>query len=305
MNMTANAVQVFSYEGNPVRSLIRDDEPWFVGKDVCAALDIKNHTDSLSRLDADEKGVAITDPLSKTDRGGGAQEVTIVSEPGVYRLVFTSRTEAAERFKRWLAHEVLPALRRTGAFALAAGDDEDMPKLSHGMLWGQPVAKVNAAARLIGVVSRIYGPEAARALWEREKGLPNLSKLSVAAMSGAADGDAVGCFKHLLRAAIGAQRTIAAHLDLAWHDRLAADALEPFGVAIVDRPQGQFLAVAEKNRFLKSLYGNTQWGDSWRLALAKLPDTRPAKTARKFGNEESRFLLIPRSTVNKIRFPGH
>lgn len=116
----------FRFESRPVRVQDRDGEPWFVGKDVCDCLEISNHNDSLSRLEDDErKGVAITDPLGKNP-----QTLICINEPGLYRLIFTSRTEKAEAFKRWLAHEVLPALRRQGRYELSAaarGDDMDGP----------------------------------------------------------------------------------------------------------------------------------------------------------------------------------
>lgn len=110
----------FAFEERLVRATQRGADPWFVGRDVCACLGLRNSKDALSTLDPDEKGVATTDPLGP----GGEQSVTIVSEPGVYRLVFRSRKPEAERFKRWLAHEVLPQLRRTGAFAPSATTGE-------------------------------------------------------------------------------------------------------------------------------------------------------------------------------------
>ena len=104
----------FAFEDHLVRVVKQGDEPWFVGRDVCKVLQIKNETQAMSRLDSDERrdGVCITDPI------GREQSVIVVSEPGVFRLVFSSRKPEAERFKRWLAHEVLPELRRTGSYAL-------------------------------------------------------------------------------------------------------------------------------------------------------------------------------------------
>lgn len=102
----------FDFESHRVRIVIDADGPWFVGKDVCAALNLSNHNKALSRLNEDErKGVIISDPL-----GGNRQKAIGINEPGIYRLVFTSRVDAAERFKRWLAHEVLPAIRRDGSY---------------------------------------------------------------------------------------------------------------------------------------------------------------------------------------------
>lgn len=102
----------FNFEHHNVRVVVENNEPWFIGKDVCAALGLSNHKQALTRLNPDEKkGVIISDPLGKN-----RQNATGVNEPGIYRLVFTSRVEAAERFKRWLAHEVLPAIRKTGSY---------------------------------------------------------------------------------------------------------------------------------------------------------------------------------------------
>lgn len=106
------AINPLLFEGEHlVRQVTSDGELWFVGADVCKVLGLANPHSSLALLDDDEKGVHTMDTL------GGAQTVTIVSEAGVYRLVFKSRKPVAERFKRWLAHEVIPSIRKTGSYA--------------------------------------------------------------------------------------------------------------------------------------------------------------------------------------------
>ena len=95
-----------------IRTLSVDGEPWFVAADVCRALDIKNSRDAIARLDDDEKGVALTDTL------GGKQEMSTVNESGLYALVLGSRKPEAKQFKRWITHEVIPAIRRTGAYSV-------------------------------------------------------------------------------------------------------------------------------------------------------------------------------------------
>lgn len=94
-----------------VREIDRDGEAWFVGLDVCRVLGIKDHHQALERLDADERG-RYTIPTPSGD-----QEMIVITEAGVYRLVFTSRKPVAERFKRWLAHDVIPAIRKTGSYS--------------------------------------------------------------------------------------------------------------------------------------------------------------------------------------------
>ena len=114
-----NKMQVFSSEqfGN-VRVVERDGEPWFVAADVCKALEIANNRDALTRIDDDEKGVALADTL------GGKQEVTIVNEPGLYSLVLGSRKPEAKVFKRWVTHEVIPTIRKTGGYVQAGREEE-------------------------------------------------------------------------------------------------------------------------------------------------------------------------------------
>lgn len=88
-----------------------DGEPWFVLSDLCAVLDIKNVAQARNRLDPEE--VAMTQ-LAPTQVG--ARTATIVSEPGMYELVLSSRTPEAQALKRWLTHEVLPSIRQTGQY---------------------------------------------------------------------------------------------------------------------------------------------------------------------------------------------
>ncbi len=97
-------------EFGEVRTMMRDGEPWFVAADVCRALDIKNNRDAVERLDDDEKGVV------STDTPGGVQSVTIINEPGLYALVLGSRKPEAKAFKRWITHEVIPSIRKNGAY---------------------------------------------------------------------------------------------------------------------------------------------------------------------------------------------
>jgi len=95
---------------HPVRVLDRDGQAWFVLSDVCSALAIANNRHAATRLDEDEKGVVNSDTL------GGPQALTVVNEAGLYSLILTSRKPEAKQFKRWVTHEVLPTLRRTGAY---------------------------------------------------------------------------------------------------------------------------------------------------------------------------------------------
>lgn len=116
MNTRTNVIP-FHFEQHDVRVLLSDDgEPLFVARDVCRALGIETPQRAYARLDEDEKGVRQTHTL------GGAQSVTVVNEAGLYSLIFQSEKPAAKPFRRWITHEVLPSLRRTGRYELGARD---------------------------------------------------------------------------------------------------------------------------------------------------------------------------------------
>ena len=110
-----NELQIFkSHEFGEIRTTIQNGEPWFVAADVCKALDITQNRNAVARLDDDEKGVRLTDTL------GGKQKLTVVNEAGLYSLVLGSRKPEAKAFKRWITHEVLPTIRRTGGYVNSA-----------------------------------------------------------------------------------------------------------------------------------------------------------------------------------------
>lgn len=103
--------RVFSYDGQPVRTVVTDGQPWFVAKDVCDILELGNVAQAVSRLDEDEKGVI------SNDTPGGKQELLHINEPGLYSLILGSRKREAKRFKRWVTHDVLPSIRKHGLYA--------------------------------------------------------------------------------------------------------------------------------------------------------------------------------------------
>lgn len=110
---STSALVPFDFEGRQIRVFTDEQgEPWFVAADVCHVLGIGNPRQAMTRLDDDEKGVI------STDTPGGMQPVATVNEPGLYTLVLGSRKPEAKRFKRWVTHEVLPAIRRTGSYTV-------------------------------------------------------------------------------------------------------------------------------------------------------------------------------------------
>ena len=130
-----NGLQVFSYEGNEVRTVQRDGAPWWIAKDVCDVFGETNRNRAMQVLDEDEKGYTqMTTP-------GGLQQLAIVNEAGLYSLLFAmqptkargvsdeyivERQEKLRKFKRWVTHEVLPTIRRHGAYVTPAKLEELM-----------------------------------------------------------------------------------------------------------------------------------------------------------------------------------
>lgn len=110
-NKSGGEIEVFTHKDfGKIRTLMIDGEPWFVAKDICAALELGTTSKALERLDEDEKGVNSILTL------GGNQNISVVSESGLYSLVLGSRKKEAKAFKRWVTHEVIPSIRKHGAY---------------------------------------------------------------------------------------------------------------------------------------------------------------------------------------------
>lgn len=103
-------IALFDFDGHSVRVVTTDGEPWFVLADLCAVLDIANPRNTSARLAPDMKGVR---PM---DTPGGSQNLTVVSEAGMYEVVIRSDKPDAVRFRRWITSDVLPAIRKTGSY---------------------------------------------------------------------------------------------------------------------------------------------------------------------------------------------
>ncbi|MDD3030691.1 MAG: Bro-N domain-containing protein [Alphaproteobacteria bacterium] len=121
-----NQIQAFNFNSNEIR-VVRGEggEPWFVAKDVADVLSLGNSNSSVALLDDDEKGIHTVETL------GGNQEMTVVNESGLYSLILRSRKPEAKKFKKWVTSEVLPSIRKHGAYMTPATIDEiaDNPDL--------------------------------------------------------------------------------------------------------------------------------------------------------------------------------
>lgn len=105
-----NNLTTFNYNNSTIRTIQKDGETWWVLKDVCDILELSNSRRVSERLDEDEKGVTLSDTL------GGAQNLTIINESGLYKVILRSDKPEAKKFMNWVTHEVLPTIRKHGAY---------------------------------------------------------------------------------------------------------------------------------------------------------------------------------------------
>ena len=133
-----NNLQTFSKpEFGSIRTVMINNEPWFVGKDVAEVLGYSNPRDALKKhVDPEDKGVANCDTL------GGSQELTIINESGLYSLILSSKLPTAKEFKRWVTSEVLPSIRKTGTYTKPTAQNPE-------------IAQTRAAAMMLNAKSRI------------------------------------------------------------------------------------------------------------------------------------------------------
>ena len=129
------------YKNSPVRIVEKGGEPWFVAKDICDILALGNPRSSIALLDEDERGVHSMDTPS------GKQEMGIISEAGLYSLILRSRKPEAKAFQRWVTHEVLPSIRKTGAY-LSPGMSNEQVKALVATLEEEMYRRIQAENRL-------------------------------------------------------------------------------------------------------------------------------------------------------------
>lgn len=168
---------VFPLTNQETRIVDLDGNPWFIGNDVCACVSIANPRNAFARLDDDEKGVCLVDTL------GGPQELVVISEAGLYNLILRSDKPEAKAFRRWVTHEVLPQIRKTGTYGDPMKALAD-PDALRGLLLtytekvialeakvAEQAPKVQAMLRLEGAEGSMCVTDAAKVLSVRPKEL--------------------------------------------------------------------------------------------------------------------------------------
>lgn len=162
-----DAVTVFNFQDqHEVRTVVRDGEPWFVAKDICDILELTDVSQTVQSLSDDEKGTYSIRTL------GGNQRMSVVSESGLYALVFKSRKPEAQAFRKWVTSEVLPTIRKTGAYVLPRSE------LLNKEVAAREFAALKAVAELCGLEGNAAIVSADNAI-RREHGISLLQTLQI------------------------------------------------------------------------------------------------------------------------------
>ena len=269
-----NDIQVFDFEDNAVRVVDIDGEPWFVAADVARVLELSNPSKACADLDDDE--AALTSSYSRSSNGTEQKrDMLIINESGLYNLIFRSRKPEAKKFRKWVTAEVLPSIRKTGAYVAPAARDDDCASgaLEDGTL-----------TQWVGIVREarlLFGKAAARAVWAQTP----LPRIDIAETIAAFDASA-------------AENAVREILSTPFKGGTIGDFVR-------DRAEfGEMQASGVRPFFLdgKKYYavGNGFFGDKTRAVLLSMPQARRYPVSVRFGAVAVRAVLIPADFVERV-----
>ena len=268
-----NDIQVFDFEDNAVRVIEKDGEPWFVAADVARVLDFRDAYNATRVLDDDEKGTHnVSTPF-------GDQEMNVINESGLYHLVLVSRKPEAKKFRKWVTAEVLPSIRRTGAYVAPAARDDDCASgaLEDGTL-----------TQWVGIVREarlLFGKAAARAVWAQTP----LPRIDIAETIAAFDASAAeNAVREILSTPFKGGTIGDFVRDRAEFGEMQASGVRPFFL-----DGAKYYAV-----------GNGFFGDKTRAVLLSMPPARRYPVSVRFGAVAVRAVLIPADFVERLADGG-
>lgn len=164
-----NEIRKFDFKGASLRTLTDEaGEPWFVLKDCMSILDLGNPTETVKMFDEDE--FSTTEVI---DSIGRRQQAYIISEPGLYRLVMRSRKPEAKEFQRWVTHEVLPQIRKTGGYIPTSETDDDMTILTKAVMIGQRTME-QQQRKIAAQQTRIDELQPKASMWDNFVDIPDV-----------------------------------------------------------------------------------------------------------------------------------
>ncbi len=285
-----NAIVNFDFEGHGIRTVMREEMPWFVAADICRVLGIGNPAETVRRLDDDEKGIISTDTL------GGTQDVVIVSESGLYTIVLRCRDavkqgSAPHRFRKWVTADVLPALRKHGTYSMPPSVPRPVRRSRYR--GGLHPAEVSSWAYAVQISHRVHGRDGAQSVWDSSPLPPVPPKRLESLLRNWTGLDAL---RHLMDLDIG-NGTLGELVGLALGDRPKRKDMEEYGVRILDLTEGPVMMVADDHHFLRKGFEGTDICYAWNDWLRKLPGAYRAKKPMMIDNRMRRGVLLPLSVV--------
>ncbi len=197
-----------------------------------------------------------------------------------------------------LRYKVIKRLELLEAWLIQEAIPEPLPANADDVVFGVKVSVLNAAARTAAVIERIYGPEAARALWELDKKLPQVAQNSVTFAPDTEDFDPENCLVHLLNAKSGDGRIMVELLVAGMVNLAEAKQLKDYGIVINPPEALNHVAVFNQNRFLSSVYADTHWCLNWQASLVQLKGAFPS-IGRGFSGK-NRAVLVPFATIETV-----
>ena len=267
----------FVFEDHLVRAFTIDGEPWFVLADLCAVLNLSNPSKVAADLDPDEV-MTLTNSEGHSGQRGGAQSYNIVSESGLYALVFKSRKPEAKRFRKWVTAEVLPTIRRTGRYEAAEPH-------AFAFTEEEPLQALSLKLQLVKEARLTHGVPAGRRIW-KAVGLPFVP---VAPADDDHVAEGVECLDYLLDAETPRGPTLRAVIAQALNGSVGArEALAGLGVLIDEARDG--LIFANTARFLRETAARAKIDHV--AALRNIPGATPWKKQR-FAGLQSRATFLP------------
>ncbi|WP_109317523.1 BRO-N domain-containing protein [Pseudovibrio ascidiaceicola] len=280
-----SALTIFDFEEHSLRTWADEGLFWFIAKDVCTVLEIKNSRQAVTKLDSDDVRVI------SNDTNAGKRQFTAVNESGLYSLIFESRKPAAKKFKKWVTAEVLPALRQSGTYSMGP-----TPQKQEDAKQVLLVNEMNARANLLKEARYIYGREAAMALWDR-LGLPEIAGEGVNEVAGTAADDPEGCLTHLINFTCGKNLSVRIALAFALADDIGARRMEQLGIKLRPHAYPDGIAIAYDHDYLWEVFRLTQWHGNWKLALQKLAGAHQSQNAITIDGKQRRAVILPLSLV--------
>lgn len=269
----------FVFEDQLVRIITREGEPWFVLADLCRVLNLANPSKVAADLDADE-----VNTLTISEGIRGNPEKNIVSESGLYSLVFKSRKPEAKQFRKWVTSEVLPTLRRTGRYEMPA---EPRPIFEEDM----PLQALSLKLSLVKEARLTFGVSASRRMWSAV-GLPFAPAPHTEPM---VEG-AYEAIEGILNAITSSGQRVRILLLFAIDgQKEAAVALEKIGIRILDKEDG--VVFSNTSSFLRK-HGRVKSFEH-PLALRRLPAARPWRREY-FNCGQARCTFIPLPELEEV-----